>query len=451
MGAVALRHIHELRAEIADAAVLIDEVLHGEVARHAHLVVSLHKVQVAVQHTANVGRIGNDGEYALQVEVVKRGGDVLLRLVVLVVRIDLHTCSIVGFQHEVGRHAVVATQEHVVVVVHRKLPVAQHRVFAIGAEHQAVALHRRLQAQPYAQLALVVVETGAKNGATVLQHSIDECVERVLRILLVVAHLCLIRRAHRVGANGEVHGVEQHAIDEQRLEVQLAVQAVNGRRGDIAIQVVEAIAVAVHDLNEEVVAAAAERQPCVGEHTAQAPLVDESLVVLPFRLSHELVAGIEQALVVAGGIEVEVEVAAVDGSPRLGVRRQCVDPHIARTIGLRARRNCQIAHVALHLVVMLQVTVDVEVGAAADGEHAVGDAESPQVSLVEIHHDGAAQTLLAHQRIDARNTLQQVVVAGNVGIAATVAHAGVGLHTRKVVAGIAELLDIGLRRKRGAR
>ena len=226
MGAVALRHIHELGAEIADGAVLIDEVLHGEVARHAHLIVGLHKVQVAVEHTANIGRIGNDGEHALQVEVVERGCDVLLRLFVLVVGVDLHTCAVIGFQHQVGRHAVVATQEHVVIVVHRELPIAQHGVFSVGAEHQAVALHRRLQAQPHTQLTLVVIEAGAEDGASVLKHSVDEGVERILRILLVVAHLCLIRRAHRVGLDGEVHGVEQHAINEQRLQVQLAIQAV---------------------------------------------------------------------------------------------------------------------------------------------------------------------------------------------------------------------------------
>ena len=172
---------------------------------------------------------------------------------------------------------------------------------------------------------------------------------------------------------------------------------------------------------------------------------------MPLCLRHELIAGIEQTLVVAGSIEVEMEVATVDGSPRLRVRRQCVDPHVAGPVGLCACHNREIAHVSLHLVVMLQVAVDVEVRAAADSEHAVGDTQSPQVGLVEIHHDGTAQTLLAHQRIDASSTLHQVVVAGHVGIAATVAHAGIGLHACKVIAGIAELLDVGLRREGSAR
>ena len=95
---------------------------------------------------------------------------------------------------------------------------------------------------------------------------------------------------------------------------------------------------------------------------------------MPLYLRHELIAGIEQALVVAGSIEVEMEVAAVDGSPRLRVRRQRVDPHVAGPVGLCACDNCEIAHVSLHLVVMLQVAVDVEVRAAADSEHAIGDA-----------------------------------------------------------------------------
>ena len=71
MGTVVLRHIHKLRAEVANGAVLIDEVLNGKVARNAHRLVGLHKVHVAIQHTAHIGRIRNHGKYLLQVEMVQ--------------------------------------------------------------------------------------------------------------------------------------------------------------------------------------------------------------------------------------------------------------------------------------------------------------------------------------------------------------------------------------------
>ena len=229
MGTVVLRHIHKLRAEVANGALLIDEILYGKVARHAHRLVGLHKVHVAIQHAAHIGCIRNHGEYLLQIEMVQRSRNVLFGLLVLIVGVDLHAGAVVSTQHQVGRHAVVASEEDVVVVVHREFPVSQHGLLAVCAEHQAVILHRSLQAETHSQLALVVIETCAKDGAAVLQHAVDEGIEGVLWVLVVVAHLCLIGGTHRVGANGEVHRVEQHTVNHERLQVQTSIQAVDGR------------------------------------------------------------------------------------------------------------------------------------------------------------------------------------------------------------------------------
>ena len=229
MSTVVLRHIHKLRAEVANGAFLIDEILYGKVARHAHRLVGLHEVHVAIQHAAHVGRIGNHGEYLLQVEMVQRSRNVLLGLLVLIVGVDLHAGAVVSTQHQVCRHAVVTSEEDVVVVVHRELPVSQHGFLAVCAEQQAVILHRSLQSETHSQLTLVVIETCAKDGAAVLQHTVDECIEGVLWVLVVVAHLCLIGGTHRVGANGEVHCVEQHTVNHERLQMQTSIQSVYGR------------------------------------------------------------------------------------------------------------------------------------------------------------------------------------------------------------------------------
>ena len=153
----------------------------------------------------------------------------MLGLLVLVVGVDLHAGAVVSTQHKVGRHAVVASEEDVVVVVHRELPVSQHGLLAVCSEHQTVVLHRSLQSESNTQLALVVIETCTKNGAAVLQNTVDECIEGVLWVLVVVAHLCLIGGTHRVGANGKVHRVEQHTVNHERLQMQTSIQSIYGR------------------------------------------------------------------------------------------------------------------------------------------------------------------------------------------------------------------------------
>ena len=206
----------------------------------------------------------------------------------------------------------------------------------------------------------------------------------------------------------------------------------------------------MHEFDDEVVATAADRKACIGKHAAQTALVDKSLFVLPLNFCHELITGVEQSLVVALGIEVEVEVTTVDSSSRLIVRRQGINPHVARTESLCARSHGKVAHVPLHLMVQFQVAVDVEMCATADGQQAIGDAQPVQIGTVEVHHHRATQALLTHEHIHRGNALHKVVLAVHGGIGTPVPNFRIGLHATEVVATILELLNIGLRRKRRA-
>ena len=207
----------------------------------------------------------------------------------------------------------------------------------------------------------------------------------------------------------------------------------------------------MHEFNDEVVATAADRKACIGKHAAQSALVNESLFILPLDFCHELITGVEQSLVVALGIEVEVEVAAVDSSSRLIVRRQGINPHVAGTESLSARSHGKVAHVSLHLMVHFQIAVNVEMCATADGQQAIGDAQPVQVGTVEVHHHRATQALLTHQHIHRGDALHEVVLAVHGGIGTPVPDFCIGLHATEVVATILELLNVGLRRKRRAR
>ena len=145
-----------------------------------------------------------------------------------------------------------------------------------------------------------------------------------------------------------------------------------------------------------------------------------------------------------------MEVAAVDSSSRLVVRRQGINPHVAGTEGLCTRSHGKVAHVPLYLMIHFQVAVNVEMCATADGQEAVGDAQSVQVGTVEVHHHRTTQALLTHQHIHRGDALHEVVLAVHGGIGTPVPDFRIGLHATEVVATILELLNVGLRRERRA-
>ena len=361
---VVFRHIDELGAEVAHRRVFIDKLANVEVGRNGHNIVGLHEVEVAVHHSLDVGRVGNDGEDSFEVEMVERGGDVLLDIEVVVVGVNLDTRAVVGFQHEVGRNAVVASQKHEIIIVHTEFPIAQNGFFQLGAEHQTVVFHRRLHTHSQAEFAVGIVESGAESGASVLQNAIDEGVEGVLRIFVVVANLCLINRAHGIALNGEIQRVEQHTIDHERLQMQPPVKAFRGRRIDRSAEVADVVALVVEHFDNEIVATAIDVQLGVGQQATQTTFVNHALVVLPLNLGCEAFASVEQPLVVAFRVEVEMEIAARNGGAGLRGGREGVEIHLFGVIDGRFfavfHPDGQIGHRSLNLVVVFQVAVDVE-------------------------------------------------------------------------------------------
>ena len=155
-------------------------------------------MEVAVHHTCYLGHVGDDGEDFLQIKLMQSHSKVLQGLFVLVVGIDLHTHAICREQFQVGRHALVASQVEVVVIVDGKLAVTQYGVVGEQVHLDAVLLHISLGTQFQSKAVLFVIKSHLHSRPSLQQIAVEQGVEGVLRIVLGIAHLHMIVALGRV-------------------------------------------------------------------------------------------------------------------------------------------------------------------------------------------------------------------------------------------------------------
>ena len=187
-------------------------------------------MEVAVHYSGYVGHVRYYGEDFLQVKLVQPDGKVLQGFGVPVVRIYVHSRSVVGHELQFGRHATVGSHVQEVVVVHLELLVAEYRVVGQHVHLDAVLLHRRFHAELHAEAVLRVVEPDVGSRAFSEYISVEQGVEYVLLVFPVVSYLRVVRTVGRVGIDVEAHGVECHGAVLQFDELYVAVEAEYGRR-----------------------------------------------------------------------------------------------------------------------------------------------------------------------------------------------------------------------------
>ena len=117
--------------------------------------------------------------------------------------------------------------------------------------------------------------------------------------------------------------------------MQITIQTCLGRRGQMAIQRMHVVAIALHHLNEEILSAAGQRDACRWQILAKPSLVDDTLVVLARYFIGQLRAYLKQLLIAFIGIHAQVEVTTIDDGMRRVTPRKQVYPHIVRTVYLR--------------------------------------------------------------------------------------------------------------------
>ena len=88
-----------------------------------------------------------------------------------------------------------------------------------------------------------------------------------------------------------------------------------------------------------------------------------------------------------------------------------VEDNVARTIDMLSVANREVAYDAVHLVEVLHVGVDVEMGASCHRHRRFGEVQMEEVGVGDVARDGAFEALAAHQRVDVERAFHERVAA----------------------------------------
>ena len=444
MRAVVLRHIHELGAEITHKVAVVGHVLHAHSRAHGDVLRRLNEVVIAVERSRHLRHVRYHGDNVLYLQLADRQREVLQGFGVVVVRIYLYVNAVVRPHSQPRRDALVVAKEDVVVLVNVKFLVSYDRVVGEQTHLDAVLLHLGNSAKTYAEHVFLVVVSHVERGSRLLQITVEEGVEHVLRVSVVVAHLTVEPQLRVVREEREAHRVELHAVGEQAVYLHITVESSLWRRSKVHPSGIEGIAVTLQNAAHEVVAAGVELDARRGQQLAESHLVYLPHLEVVLRLCHEFVHLLQQHLIAATCVHIDVEVAVA--CHQVGGVATCkkVDVDIVGEVSRLAFLHHQVAHGAHNTVVLVLVGGDVEVGAERCRQRSVREFQLVEVDMCEVGADGRFHLLASKQCIEINISLYQRVVALHVGDAVTVGHSHRSTHSTEVVATIRELLDINI-------
>ena len=67
----------------------------------------LDDMVVSIHNSRDIGRIRKHRQQAMEIEILQRDGEVLQHIMIIIVRIDLHTHAILRLQLQIGRNTLV--------------------------------------------------------------------------------------------------------------------------------------------------------------------------------------------------------------------------------------------------------------------------------------------------------------------------------------------------------
>ena len=184
----------------------------------------LQDMVVAIERASESGEIGNHRGDLLQVDPVQRHRKILSHGGVLILRVDLHTCSLIVDQVDMGLNALVTGQEDIVIRVEVELLIANGGTFRQQFDTQALLLlHVCRGTDTQAHLVVLVVVAQPCQCPMAMEMTIDETVEHELRVPAVVAHLQLIAQTLPLLREVQADGVNAGTVVVQRVDITLTV------------------------------------------------------------------------------------------------------------------------------------------------------------------------------------------------------------------------------------
>ena len=176
-----------------------------------------------------------------------------------------------------------------------------------------------------------------------------------------------------------------------------------------------------------------------GQQSADGGLVYDFLL----HLGHHRVAQhaelLEQALIVATGVKLDNEVATL-GS-HIGCVRTCLHQQsdVSRTIDLRRVAQRKVVEESTGHVGELHVGTQVYVSAQSYGKRIAHQSEAVEVGLGDVSCQSAFQTMTVHEGVDAYHSVEQVVMAVDMCLGASVLQLCLQSHVVQIPVSIAQV------------
>ena len=318
-------------------------------------------------------------------------------------------------------------------------------------QQYALGLHGGSQSEPQSEPVAGVEDLGGGIGATLKHAAIEQRREGVVGVALVVAYPRLVAGAHRVARHRHPHGVYQEFGCHHRVGVYVSVYALYRRTVYVDQQPCGLVALPLEEAREGVVAPAAEEDARLGQLLAQAHLVDVSLTGLALHLLAYQFDMMQQHVVVATRVGIESEVAAAD--ERMGgvAGGEHVEVYVFGAEGMVSGVDAYLAHVAQDAEMVFEIGVDVDVGAYAQVEGIVGDAQTVQVGLVEVAGKGATDAAAVGDAGKRQLAVEEGIVAGGVEVDVASRHVDGGVGVADALSSHVYLAQLGARLQSGAR
>ena len=317
MGVAIFLQVHHLRTEVADGCPFKGHAHHGHVGGHGNVLLLIHQdVVVAVQLSCEMWHIGYHRRQLIEVYAIQRYRQVLQHRGVLVLRVDLHACTVVGNEVDLGLNLVLFAKEDVVVFVQVELFVAQRRTVWHQLEAYAAFFHLCRRPDTHTHTVVGIKITKANQGSVLVDMAVNKGIEHELGIATVVADLSLVGQTVAFLCEAQSDGVDADTVVVQRVEMALAVDACLWRGGQIDEQFLEIHVAGSEKVGDGIIATALHVHLHGGQESFDGLLVDHLLVELGYDRVCEGVELSEQLLVAAAGIEFHDEVAAL--CPEIG-------------------------------------------------------------------------------------------------------------------------------------
>ena len=235
----------------------------------------------------------------MEIEILQRDGEVLQHIMIIIVRIDLHTHAIFRLQLQISRNTLVIPQKHIIAIVHCKSFIAQDGRTMLQTEAQSMWLHLGIQRHIYSQSVLRIINPRTNEGTARIQLPIDHTTENILRIMFIIDHLRMISKLVMIRLEMHFSSIELHAINNERIDMHIAIEPRLARRNHIDIGTRKLITILIEQMNKEVVPPRLQHECGIGQALTQGHLTNDSLLKLALQLAHNALCLRQQPFVMA--------------------------------------------------------------------------------------------------------------------------------------------------------